>query len=76
MGLAEGGLQWIQLAIFGKPFNREDLMTIGLYGEHEAGTNRRAIEKDRARTAHAVLAPDMGASETCIVTEKVGKEQP
>jgi hypothetical protein len=74
--LAEGGLQRIQLAVLGKPFNRGDLMTIGLHGEHEAGTNRRSIEKDRAGTADAVLAPDMGAGETNVVTEKVGKEQP
>ena len=76
VGLAEGGLQGIQLAIFGKPFDSGDLMTMGLHGEHEAGTNRCSLEKDRARTAHAVLAPDMGASETSVVPEKVGKEQP
>jgi hypothetical protein len=76
MRLAEGGLQRIQLAVDSQSFDRGDHVPVDLDREHEAGANGCAIEEDRAGAAHTVLAPDMGAGKTGVVTEKVGQEQP
>ena len=40
-----------------------DVGAVGLHREHEARTHRLAVEEDRARAAHAMLAPEVRAGE-------------
>ena len=44
--------------------------------EQAAGAHRDAVEPDRAGSADAVLAADVGAGEPEAVAEEVGQEQP
>jgi hypothetical protein len=48
-----------------------DLVALGLNREHQARSHRRAIEKDGAAAADAVLAPDVRARETEVVAQVV-----
>ncbi len=52
-----------------------DLGAVRLDGQHEAGTDRRAVEEDGAGAAHAVLAPDVGAGESEPAAQEVRKQQ-
>src|SRR5437016_6177870 len=53
-----------------------DLVPAGLHREHQAGTDRLAVQQDRTSAAHAVLAPDVRAGESQLVAQEVGEEQP
>src|SRR5262249_51757980 len=44
---------------------------VGLHAEHQAGPDRLAVEQDRARAAHALLAPDVGPGVAKVVAEHV-----
>jgi len=44
---------------------------VGLRGEEQTRAHRPAIEHDRARAAHAMLATDMGADQAEIVAQKI-----
>ena len=50
------------------------LGAVGLDGEHQAGPGGLAIDEDGAGAADAVLAPDMGAGEAEVLTEKIHEE--
>ncbi len=51
-------------------------MAVGLRGEHDAGSRRLAVEENRARAAHAVLASDMRAGQAQILAEKIAQQKP
>ena len=61
---AHGLLDRMQFAVADrKPLDGGERMPVGLHCEHQAGTNRHAVEQDGAGAANAVLAADMGAGE-------------
>ena len=45
----------------------------GLDRQHQARAHRPAIEDDRARTADAVLAAEVGAGEMKVIPQEVGQ---
>ena len=47
----EGLLQSVQFLRLGHPFDREDLMAIGLQSKDEAGIHGLSVQKNRARSA-------------------------
>ena len=51
-------------------------VAVGLRREHQAGTNRRAVENDGAGAANAMLATDMGAGEQQVVAQEIAQQQP
>ena len=54
----------------GKPLHRDDLVAVGLRGEHEAGADERPVEQDGARSALTLLAGVLRAGETEPVTQR------
>ncbi len=55
--------------------DRRYLVAFGLDGKHQARPDGRAVEKDGAASAHAVLAADMCARQPEIVAQVV-RQQP
>src|SRR5437660_12865689 len=55
-------LQRIEGAVWvGERFHGRHRPVLGLNGEGEARAHGRSVEQDRATSAYAVLAPDMGS---------------
>ena len=74
---AKGGLQRIQLAVrTGEALDGLNLVTVGLHGEHDAGARRLAVEQNRARAAHAVLAADVRAGEAEVLAQEIAEQEP
>ena len=72
MGLVEGLLNGMERsAIRSQALDGRDLVSLRLDGEHQAGADRRAVEKHSAATAHAVLAPDVCAGEADVMPDVV-----
>src|SRR5437660_4666394 len=74
--LHEGALEHGKLIARREPLDRADRLADGLHGKHEARAHRRAIDQHRARAAHAVLAADVGAGETAVLTDRIGERAP
>ena len=60
----------------GDALDGRDLGAVGLHGVHEAGPDGLAVEQDRARTARAVLAAQVGAGEPAASAQEVGQREP
>jgi hypothetical protein len=60
-------------AVVPNAFNGLDHTSVGCNCQHQARTYGRAIDKDRASAADAVLAPEMRAREELIVSQKIGQ---
>jgi len=72
MTIAEGTLERVRLSVIcGEAFDRSDRASVRLHGEHEAGPRRLTIHHDGARTAHAVLAPQVSTRESEVLTEGI-----
>ena len=56
-----------------EPLDRRDLGPLGLHREHQARPHGGAVDEHRARAAHAVLAPEVGAGERAVLAEEVGE---
>jgi hypothetical protein len=56
----------------GEALDRPELVPVGLHREDDAGADGLAVEQDRARPAHTLLAAEMEAGEACL-TERVGE---
>jgi hypothetical protein len=56
--------------------NGEELMSVRLHREHQAGARRAAIEEDGACAADAVLAAEMGAGQAELVTHEISQRHP
>ena len=69
----EGLLQRVQPVAVGEPFHRPDLGAVGLGGEHQTASDRRAVEDDRAGAADPVLAAEMGAGQPAILADRIGE---
>ena len=46
---------------------------LGLNRQHQAGADRGAVDNDRARAAHAMLAAEMGAGLPQLVAQAIGE---
>src|SRR5712691_3568656 len=68
-------LQWMQLPVGGKTFDRHHGRPVGLNGEDRAGLDRLPIDEDRTRAALAGVAADVGAGKAEVVAEKVNEEE-
>src|SRR5262249_8007575 len=74
--LTKGALQWIARAVRGgQALDRLNLMAVRLDGQHQARAGWLAVDEDRARAAHAVLAADMGAGQREILSNEITEEQ-
>jgi hypothetical protein len=76
MCLTHGLLDGVRLVSVGEPFDGGDLGSFGLNCEHEAGPSRLAVEEDRAGATYAVLASEVGATESKVVADGVGESAP
>ena len=72
----EGLLHDVQRLAIGEPFDGADLSAFGLYGEHQAGPHRLAIDDHGAGAANAVLATDMRAGLAAILADRIGQSAP
>ena len=63
--LVEGRLQRAGL----EALDRAHVAAVGLDGERQAGAHGLAVELDRARAAHAVLAADLRAGQPLVADE-------
>ena len=72
--LVERLLKGMEIAIRGQAFDRSQFGTIGLNRQHNAGANRFAVEMDRTGAAHAMLAANMRAGQSKILTQKVRQQ--
>ena len=55
--------------------DRPNAPSLGLHCKHQARPHRRAVEKDGARAADAVLAPEVRSRET-VLADRVGEGAP
>ena len=55
------------------PSTVSDLVPARLHGEHEARAHGLAVDQHRARAAHAVLAPEVGAGQAEVLAQEVGQ---
>ena len=69
-GVRERLLHGMELAVRGEPFDRDDLVAVGLRGEHEARAHELAVEEDGARSALALLARVLRAGKLEPVAER------
>jgi hypothetical protein len=58
----------------GEPFDGRDFRLARLDREHDAGTDRLAVEQDRAGAANAMLAADMDTGHAQDVTQEIRKQ--
>jgi hypothetical protein len=75
MALAERFLDGMQIFRCAQPLDGRDLVAIGLHGEHQAGTDRLAVEQDSAGTTYPVLATDMRTSQAQVVAQEIAEQQ-
>jgi hypothetical protein len=71
--LDEGGLQRMQLGPRGQALNGGDLSAIARHRQHEAGIDPHTVDRDRARTALAVIAAFFGAGKLQTLAQQVRK---
>ncbi len=50
---------------------RNDGAAFGLNGEHETRANGQAVDNDRACAADTVLTANVGACQSCAITQRV-----
>jgi hypothetical protein len=75
VALVEGLLQRVQLVAVGEPLDGQQRAAVRLRGEHEARAHGLAVELDRARAAHAVLAADVRAGQPGLVADEVRQQR-
>jgi hypothetical protein len=56
-------------------FDRQDVVSVRLHGEHQAGADRLSIEQDRARAAYAMLTADVCAGQAKLVAQEIAQQQ-
>jgi hypothetical protein len=66
-------LERIEVAIGSERLDRRHFHAIALHGEHEARAGTAPADEHGARTAHAMLAADVGAGEVKLVAQEVGE---
>ena len=68
MMFVERLLKGMKIAVRGQAFDRPQFGTIGLNRQHNAGANRLPVEMNRTGAAHAMLAANMRAGQSKILT--------
>src|SRR4051794_26866269 len=76
VALLEHGLQVRDLARVRQPLDCLDARALRLHGEHEAAAHDLAVEPDRARPAHSLLAADVRAGELKLLAQEVRQMSP
>ncbi|MBB5542175.1 hypothetical protein GGD70_002465 [Paraburkholderia fungorum] len=56
-----------------EPFDRTHLLVVASNRESNAGTHRFAVDKDGARAAHSVLAPQVGAGQILAIAQEIAQ---
>src|SRR5712692_833342 len=69
--LDEGVLNRVKSATAGQAFDRDDLPTLDLAREHEAGADQRSVEVHGARSALALLAGILRAEQAKALAQHV-----
>src|SRR5262249_58515707 len=69
-GLEDGLLPGMELPIREEPFDRDDVVPLGLSGEQGARADELAVEQNRARAALALLARVLGARQAEPLTQR------
>lgn len=64
-------LHRVQFVAVGQPLDGPDRAAVHLDGKHETGSHRLIIDKNRAGTAHTMLASDMRSGLPAIVANDV-----
>jgi hypothetical protein len=67
-----GFLQRVQQSGRRKALHRGDLPPVGLHGEHQARTDRLAVQEDRASAARTVFAADVSAGQAQVLAQEIG----
>ena len=74
MMLVKRLLQRVQLLLRGRDaLDGQNLVPVCLNRQHQARARRAAVEQDRAGSAHAVLAAEMGAGQAELVAHEIGQ---
>src|SRR4051812_6297066 len=76
VGLAEGLLERMQLAVAGEPLDRLDRRAVGLDREHHAALDRVAVVEHGAGAAVAGVAADVRARQVEVVADEVDEQPP
>ena len=71
VAVAEGGLQIVDRAAIGQPFDGLDRSPVGLHGERQTAPHDLAVDANRAGAANAMLAADMRAGQSELVAQKI-----
>src|SRR5688572_15543460 len=69
-------LQRMQALAVSEALDGQDLGGIDLDGEEKTRAHRRAVDYNRARATHTVLAPEVRAGQAQLVAQEVGEEAP
>ncbi len=72
--LPEGGLERMQVVTGRHPFDRPDLASVRLDGQHRARLDGHAVHVDGAGTALAGVAADVGAGQVEVFAEGLDQE--
>jgi hypothetical protein len=67
----EGLLHRIKPAGAFEPFNRDNLVPVGLAGQNQTGVHRAAVEQNRARAALAFATAFLGAGQAAVVAQHI-----
>src|ERR1700722_3468717 len=59
-----------------KPLYGPDIAALDLHGKRQAGARRRAVDADGAGAANTMLAADMGAGHSELMSQEIGQQQP
>src|ERR687896_2342970 len=73
--LVECALERVQLAVRREALHGPDRAAVCLGCQHQARPDGLAVELDRARAAHALLASDLRAGQPRAVADEVGQER-
>jgi hypothetical protein len=76
MMFSESSPQLTHQYVIAIPLNCRDASAIARWRKRNARTRWLPIDKDCASTAHPMLTPKMGASQTMVVAQKIGKVGP
>ena len=69
-------LERVQRPALRQPLDRQDLVAVGLNGEHRAGLHRLvAVHDDDAAAAARGVAPDVRAGEPALLAQEVGEQR-
>src|SRR5262249_42875461 len=74
--LMKGLLERIEPLTVGEALDGLDVTAVHLNGEEQAGSHGRAVDDDRARAAHTVLAAEMRSRQLEVVAKEIGERLP